>query len=324
MPSLLLAGFGLLVPQAAWAYIGSLLGVSFMPVFIALAFIMSVCGAYVLLGHIEHVTRLRHDLEHFSVQAAACFCCSNDHKHPFTGLPMVCDRELVYENMQQSMTRSGMEIQGDAMLAVFNQEVRTTLKHYVTGVLPESQLFIRYTDMLFMALPMPCFAVDCLIVDYKQGRIHKEMYFLQSLTAWLVVYPLQLNLLLRAMYKVHGRAVSRKRSRTRKMFLACFAWGPFSCLLVIFFFTFMYAANYIENDMVWLFFVAIMAEALLVFCLFARPSVEQIRLSLTSSTIGKSDSEPACDDTVWMSDASAASGAGSEHGCSSCHSAASI
>jgi len=39
-------------------------------------------------------------ISRFSIRSSACFCCTNQHVHPDTGLVMPCDRELVYASIQ--------------------------------------------------------------------------------------------------------------------------------------------------------------------------------------------------------------------------------
>lgn len=47
----------------------------------------------------------RRQISNFKVQEAECFCCSNQHQHPQTGEEMICDRELVYESLEQLYPR---------------------------------------------------------------------------------------------------------------------------------------------------------------------------------------------------------------------------
>eukprot|EP00929_Paragymnodinium_shiwhaense_P038343 TRINITY_DN20268_c0_g2_i1.p1 TRINITY_DN20268_c0_g2~~TRINITY_DN20268_c0_g2_i1.p1 ORF type:complete len:370 (-),score=18.45 TRINITY_DN20268_c0_g2_i1:1396-2505(-) len=92
-----------------------------------------VAMSYVFQSHIGHVAGLQQELENFRVQRSSCFCCSNDHRHPENGARLVCDRELVYQTLQEWVGGLGEQSRDHEHLAVFNQQVRTTLRQYVRG-----------------------------------------------------------------------------------------------------------------------------------------------------------------------------------------------
>eukprot|EP00929_Paragymnodinium_shiwhaense_P089134 TRINITY_DN4935_c0_g4_i1.p1 TRINITY_DN4935_c0_g4~~TRINITY_DN4935_c0_g4_i1.p1 ORF type:complete len:502 (-),score=16.76 TRINITY_DN4935_c0_g4_i1:224-1729(-) len=328
IPFVLVCGVAFLIPHFGWRHISLTFELTAPPIFVMLVFIEHVLASYVLLGHVEHVTKLRHDLDNFSVQRSECFCCSNDHQHPESGLPMLCDREFVYETLRQSFRSSGLEGQQDEHLATFNHEVKTTLNHYVVSALPECRLFIRYADVLFMGFPIPCYVIEECIFHYRLGHTQLWMYFLSGLAVWLLVFPLEINILLRAIYAVHGRAVGRTRSRKRKLFLASFVWAPIAGFLVAFFWKFVNEEAWIRNDMVWPFFVAVMAETLLASCLFGRlPRMQAASLfrgcaatlSHPPSRVGRSGSVTAHNGGVQTVGAAARGAIGPMDGCASGH-----
>ena len=44
----------------------------------------------------QEITELPCQLRNFRVQDVKCGCCANNHRHPHSGAPLPCDRELVY------------------------------------------------------------------------------------------------------------------------------------------------------------------------------------------------------------------------------------
>eukprot|EP00929_Paragymnodinium_shiwhaense_P089140 TRINITY_DN4935_c0_g7_i1.p1 TRINITY_DN4935_c0_g7~~TRINITY_DN4935_c0_g7_i1.p1 ORF type:complete len:524 (-),score=27.07 TRINITY_DN4935_c0_g7_i1:75-1646(-) len=272
IPVALVAVFLLMVPQAIGTYIAILLDVAVGTIHLSTLFTGCVLACYVVLGHVEHVIGLRHDLDTFQVERTACFCCSNNHRHPETELPLLCDREMVHDTMREWLNSSGRELQSDEHLSIFNNEVRTTLKHYVTGALPVRRLFITYAQVLTMGLPIVYRTVDQLILHYKIDYTYAWMYFLSDVSTWLLAFPIQANLLLRAMHAVHGRQAGIRRTRTRKIVLACCLWGPFEFVMVA---LLRYSVDidvYIQINMFWPFFVVIALQSSLVYFLFAQRS----------------------------------------------------
>eukprot|EP00929_Paragymnodinium_shiwhaense_P109097 TRINITY_DN7546_c0_g1_i17.p1 TRINITY_DN7546_c0_g1~~TRINITY_DN7546_c0_g1_i17.p1 ORF type:complete len:318 (-),score=35.12 TRINITY_DN7546_c0_g1_i17:59-1012(-) len=59
---------------------------------IAGLFLLSYC----LQGYVQRVDDLQQQLEQFSIQDTACFCCTMGHKDPQTGACLNCDRQMVH------------------------------------------------------------------------------------------------------------------------------------------------------------------------------------------------------------------------------------
>eukprot|EP00929_Paragymnodinium_shiwhaense_P000107 TRINITY_DN10027_c0_g1_i2.p1 TRINITY_DN10027_c0_g1~~TRINITY_DN10027_c0_g1_i2.p1 ORF type:complete len:463 (-),score=18.26 TRINITY_DN10027_c0_g1_i2:338-1726(-) len=268
IPMLLLIGNLLMSAGTATYYVEELLDSQSKLATIVVMFLLWVLFSHALQGHIDHVGRLRHDLDNFSLQCASCFCCSNNHRHPETGLPMPCDRTMVYRTLQEWMSKTAGEAQDNEHLSTFNTEVRTTLKRYVTGGLPERHLFLRYADMLFMAFPVVWVAMDCLVVHLQRDTANRWLYFCSAVARWLVSSPLTLSIHIRLMYAMHRRSGGvKEKTKGGKLRASCF-WGIsglvlHSCLTVP-----LRAELYTQSGVTWALLVAIVLEALISYCLF--------------------------------------------------------
>ena len=55
---------------------------------------------YVGIGLMFELQEVPRQLQNFRVQDSKCYCCSHSHVHPRSGEPLPCDRQLVYETIQ--------------------------------------------------------------------------------------------------------------------------------------------------------------------------------------------------------------------------------
>eukprot|EP00929_Paragymnodinium_shiwhaense_P041171 TRINITY_DN21397_c0_g2_i1.p1 TRINITY_DN21397_c0_g2~~TRINITY_DN21397_c0_g2_i1.p1 ORF type:complete len:672 (-),score=58.23 TRINITY_DN21397_c0_g2_i1:100-2115(-) len=269
----LLAGLLIVAAACIAFYIeGYLLWSEWQPVALMIGFACWVFGSYVLHGHTQHVAGLRQELEDFEIQRASCFCCSNNHLHPETGMRLMCDRKMVYNTLQDWIGSTGTGEGEDDFLTIFNAEVRTTLKSYVTETLPERHLFFRYSDFIFMSFPWLWLALDGIIFVYGRGYANMWLDFGSSLAAWLLSFPLAVKVLMSVMRVVHRHAGSKISTRLTKIVIASCVWGPLGFTIFMFLWTAVRAYLYSVLGLIWLWFPAIVIQLLLTFYVFAGSS----------------------------------------------------
>eukprot|EP00929_Paragymnodinium_shiwhaense_P090727 TRINITY_DN50868_c0_g1_i2.p1 TRINITY_DN50868_c0_g1~~TRINITY_DN50868_c0_g1_i2.p1 ORF type:complete len:581 (+),score=40.05 TRINITY_DN50868_c0_g1_i2:263-1744(+) len=220
---------------------------------------------YVIQGQVEHVAGLEKAFDTFQVQRTACFCCSTDHRHPVTGLPLACDRQLVYSTMRSWLEGSGLDLCDDDHLSIFNKEVRTSLKHHVISTLPERHLFLRYTDFLVMSSSTVWLAADLLILRLRRDDTNAWLYFTMSVSMWLFGLPLILSITCRIIHRCTGE---RKKSRKVKFILAVCVWGPACFTLYCLLFMCLYPGLYIQVGVIWPFYVVLVVVGLVSHCVF--------------------------------------------------------
>ena len=79
---------------------------------------------YLGMSMMREVQELPRQLENFEVQKAECFCCTHHHRHPQTGEEMICDRELIYETLEELYHSKP----GEDALSGFNRRVQERLR----------------------------------------------------------------------------------------------------------------------------------------------------------------------------------------------------
>jgi len=73
--------------------------------------------SYNLFQQVKDLNALPHQLANFRVRQAKSFCCENNHIVPETGLPIRCDRELVYQKLTERYLNKfgGLSNQGEEL-----------------------------------------------------------------------------------------------------------------------------------------------------------------------------------------------------------------
>eukprot|EP00929_Paragymnodinium_shiwhaense_P039238 TRINITY_DN20633_c0_g1_i1.p1 TRINITY_DN20633_c0_g1~~TRINITY_DN20633_c0_g1_i1.p1 ORF type:complete len:567 (+),score=27.16 TRINITY_DN20633_c0_g1_i1:341-2041(+) len=240
------------------------LGVDLLPILNA---INSILFVYIAQGHVEHVGGLQQELTNFEVQRTACFCCTNDHRHPETGAPLECDRKMVYSTLREWIGTSGED--EDEHLSTFNDEVRTTLSQYVTRVLPERQLFLKYSDFVFTVLPIALVNLDYIIWRRRHGYGNVGLDFFGCMMDWLLVIPLTINLVIRMIYACHRRRGGGKSTAKVKALLAVCVWAPVHIFLVIALRMVTNPFDYLSYGVLWVYFIIVVILALVIWRAFA-------------------------------------------------------
>eukprot|EP00438_Fugacium_kawagutii_P006664 Skav225703 [mRNA] locus=scaffold1817:310151:312056:+ [translate_table: standard] len=110
--------------------------------------------SYLKMTLMDDFDQLPQQLQDFQIQKCECFCCHNDHKHPLTGDPMICDRELVYEALSELYSRLGKDGQDLDPLQVFNSRVRERLRPQILQKVG-CDVPKRYTASLVLVSMLP-------------------------------------------------------------------------------------------------------------------------------------------------------------------------
>lgn len=112
-----------------------------------------VCLAHLQAMPVHAVRRLMLDLSllpqqvaEFSVRETKCFCCEVDHVHPDTGVPLPCDRELVYSTLFVWFGDGSDECHLDK----FDELARASLQRLIRSVRGDG---LQYSHALFLASP---------------------------------------------------------------------------------------------------------------------------------------------------------------------------
>eukprot|EP00929_Paragymnodinium_shiwhaense_P039241 TRINITY_DN20633_c0_g2_i1.p1 TRINITY_DN20633_c0_g2~~TRINITY_DN20633_c0_g2_i1.p1 ORF type:complete len:590 (+),score=38.35 TRINITY_DN20633_c0_g2_i1:215-1984(+) len=245
--------------------------------------VVLVLFAYVIQGHIENVGVLQEELSTFEMQRTRCFCCSNNHCHPETGAPLSCDRNMVYSTLAGWLPSTAEGGSEGAHLTAFNDEVRSTLHEYVTRVLPERQLFLRYVDFLFALLPQAWNNIDGLIFRYKCGFPNMWLDCFACSLDCLVTYPLACNIVIRMMYWAYRYTGKQNRSNKVKALLSCFLWGPVTYAVVEVLRTLNHFWRYLALGVLWLYFIVVIVLVLATYLAFRTEAKEIARQSFSLS-----------------------------------------
>eukprot|EP00929_Paragymnodinium_shiwhaense_P073432 TRINITY_DN37412_c0_g2_i1.p1 TRINITY_DN37412_c0_g2~~TRINITY_DN37412_c0_g2_i1.p1 ORF type:complete len:635 (-),score=32.04 TRINITY_DN37412_c0_g2_i1:548-2386(-) len=243
--------------------------------FYSMLFLTWVLVAFFFELHFVNVRDLRHQLDSFSIELSSCFCCSNGHTSPVTGARIPCDREMVYETLREWMLRRCSDGDGhidhiDAHLLAFDNKVRLSLKEYVTNILPERRLFIRYADMVHISFATVWLSIDLAVRDINEGYalVVVLLSTLEALAVCFFTTPLALTFLLKMM-----RVADHYTGCVRGDFLLLSAlglWGPMGFVSFFVLYQTIYSGSYVYRllDMQWLQFVAMAVQALTTYCIF--------------------------------------------------------
>ncbi|CAE7246190.1 unnamed protein product [Symbiodinium sp. CCMP2592] len=129
---------------------------------------------YVGLSLVRDLEELPDQLSKFRVQDAACFCCTNKHRHPDTGAELSCDRLLVFKSLQRWF--SGKEggtgsTNKDCFLDDFNSVVQNQLAAQVVQGMSGATLPFRYTLYMVGSCAAPYLAniVPLWMTRFRSG-----------------------------------------------------------------------------------------------------------------------------------------------------------
>jgi len=133
-----------------------------LPLIISAIFFVTIVPVHIWRRLIYDLRILPLQLAEFSSREAECFCCTNAHVHPETGMPLLCDRELVYDTFKDwfpsDSTKEAPDAGDEAYLHAFDHHVRTKFSQAVLSQVGGGRL--RYRDVLLACLPMLWFGFD--------------------------------------------------------------------------------------------------------------------------------------------------------------------
>ena len=77
---------------------------------------------YLGISMMDDIEQFPQQLQNFRIQESQCYCCTNNHRNPLTGDMMICDRELVYQSLNDLYPYCDSD-----PLGKFNSKVQETL-----------------------------------------------------------------------------------------------------------------------------------------------------------------------------------------------------
>eukprot|EP00929_Paragymnodinium_shiwhaense_P070149 TRINITY_DN35508_c0_g1_i1.p1 TRINITY_DN35508_c0_g1~~TRINITY_DN35508_c0_g1_i1.p1 ORF type:complete len:604 (-),score=39.81 TRINITY_DN35508_c0_g1_i1:230-2041(-) len=155
------------------------------------------------LGEIEA------DVRDYNMRDAKCYCCTQDHVHPESGMHLPCDRRLVYKTLLEwwtktshddlAMMRRGSRLSNfdgfacDMAVATFNEEVRSNLLRVLRRTSSSFVVFCSYGDIVCATVPACWDGSDQVLLLVKQGAYADSVRVASEyISLWLFVYPLTL------------------------------------------------------------------------------------------------------------------------------------
>lgn len=116
---------------------------------------------YIMNSMLADMNQLPRLFEDFDLEAAECFCCSCQHRHPTTLVELPCDRQLIYESLQHWSGES------DDIRSVFKTHLDEHVMPSVERTFQSSALFMR--PLLSAALVASCpFLCDFISVEFTK------------------------------------------------------------------------------------------------------------------------------------------------------------
>lgn len=167
-----------------WWVKAAVLSASFLP----LAAVLGPLIFYIGIGLMKDIDSLRIQLESFSVEQCRCYCCSVSHQDPTTGLRIPCDREVIFETLQEWYGGDHEDGSHRSFVRPFNRLVRVHLAGIVRKTLHDVSGQLRYGMCMVVVILMPLF--PCFLMPnwtYLQDWSQKELvvFFMRNLIRWL-------------------------------------------------------------------------------------------------------------------------------------------
>eukprot|EP00928_Gymnodinium_smaydae_P097742 TRINITY_DN8925_c0_g1_i3.p1 TRINITY_DN8925_c0_g1~~TRINITY_DN8925_c0_g1_i3.p1 ORF type:complete len:524 (+),score=38.63 TRINITY_DN8925_c0_g1_i3:36-1607(+) len=139
-------------------------------------------GLVVFLHSVIATRNVFEQISSFSIRSSECFCCAHGHTHPKTGMPIVCDRKMVYKTLDNwfSPTRNSMlaaEEECPDFLDAFDDSVRCGLRRMLKANGANMTSLMTYTDALIAACPGMWAALDELAQILSRRDEHTSVLF---------------------------------------------------------------------------------------------------------------------------------------------------
>mmetsp|Transcript_45885 Transcript_45885/g.102893 ORF Transcript_45885/g.102893 Transcript_45885/m.102893 type:complete len:555 (+) Transcript_45885:44-1708(+) len=188
---------------------------------------------YLGLGLMHDLEELPRQLRDFRVQEANCFCCSNDHRHPYTGDQLACDRRRIFRTLQKWY--GGGSQRGDnwdqSYLESFNARVVNELAPSLVEGMGGSMLPLRYTIYVVGACNLP------YVSNFIPGLIHELQSTALDAETFRLCFLMFMNWMVFGLVSVFATRVGLilwKSGLLMQQHWQSRHWGPCSKLLVSF------------------------------------------------------------------------------------------
>eukprot|EP00929_Paragymnodinium_shiwhaense_P032544 TRINITY_DN18019_c0_g1_i1.p1 TRINITY_DN18019_c0_g1~~TRINITY_DN18019_c0_g1_i1.p1 ORF type:complete len:581 (+),score=61.78 TRINITY_DN18019_c0_g1_i1:129-1871(+) len=130
-----------------------------MPLLLVYGHLGGIVLTYIEAGVFSQVLVLDEQLAEFRIHNAQCFCCTNGHVHPSTGVALPCDRKLIYQALEDwhggpaphTHLGAGGALKG---LEAFDSGVRTMLRDHVLSVSSAKTWRPSYIQCLCCTIPL--------------------------------------------------------------------------------------------------------------------------------------------------------------------------
>ena len=170
-----------------------------------------VSQAYLGMGLMQDLEKLPRQLQEFSIADSQCSCCQFNHRHPKTGKKIMCDREVVYQAVEESYDDQEVRravsrevSRSKSGLDVFDGAVRSQLSDSISEQRLSSNL-IPLDLFIYMVWgwDIPWLAPRLLVIadvgrrsDYVHyDDVHRILYALAEMIDWAKGLPSVLVLL---------------------------------------------------------------------------------------------------------------------------------
>eukprot|EP00929_Paragymnodinium_shiwhaense_P120038 TRINITY_DN91940_c0_g1_i1.p1 TRINITY_DN91940_c0_g1~~TRINITY_DN91940_c0_g1_i1.p1 ORF type:complete len:561 (+),score=17.04 TRINITY_DN91940_c0_g1_i1:178-1860(+) len=144
-------------------------------------------------------------VERYSMREAQCFCCSHNHIDPISGLPIICDRKLVYSTLgkwcqKRSLIGSSLEHRASVdstcekfAVQEFTSFVRKSLLEVLRANTNTSLRFCTYWRVVHATVPVVWRACDLTVSYWYRKQYDRAWRWLVEFsTVSLFVIPVSL------------------------------------------------------------------------------------------------------------------------------------
>eukprot|EP00929_Paragymnodinium_shiwhaense_P072985 TRINITY_DN37061_c0_g1_i1.p1 TRINITY_DN37061_c0_g1~~TRINITY_DN37061_c0_g1_i1.p1 ORF type:complete len:533 (-),score=21.01 TRINITY_DN37061_c0_g1_i1:239-1612(-) len=189
-------------------------------------FVLLLPLIYKISGLIRELILVENQIRRFAIRDSECFCCTHKHRHPETGQPMSCDRELVYATLLQwhlgddeNIRASYVEAHGgkvDESLDCFDRTVRQDMARVVSQSLNSPLLCQSYTDWVSTCIPVVWGGLDTTFENWRAGRSKEAARWLQEYSLVpLFIFPLTSVAWIKSVRMMERATANLQRGRLR-------------------------------------------------------------------------------------------------------------
>ncbi|CAK9028350.1 unnamed protein product [Durusdinium trenchii] len=140
-------------------------------------------ATYLALGYTS-LFELPEHLSEFRVQETRCFCCSNQHRHPFSDEELPCDRELVFATLQKWFGSAPEGEEDEEYLDRFNLLVQEKLSSRMSSTVGRGLPPLRHVLSTVCVAPVPFYSVFVTIWLWELMHGEEEEEEMESSLRW--------------------------------------------------------------------------------------------------------------------------------------------